>query len=107
MQKMFYVKTHSNNTVLAVCDAEILNKKFSSNYKNNNIELKVSEHFYKGELKDENEVKVILSNFYNSDFASLNITGNRSIKLALSLGIISSKNIISIDKVMHAQVYLM
>ena len=90
---MVYVKIHKS--IVAVCDEELIGKEF----KEGKLSLKVSERFYKGEKKSEEEVKDIIMNATN-----LNIVGKKSIKIALDLGIINKDSIITIKDIPHAQI---
>ncbi len=91
-----YIKIHKagpDREVVALCDKELIGKKLSEG----NIEINVSEKFYKGEELPENEIEEILRNAKN-----VNILGKKSIAFAIKLGIISQENIIVIQGVPHA-----
>lgn len=91
-----YIKIHdagNGRTVVALCDKELIGKILSEG----NIELNVSEKFYKGEELPEDEVAEILKNANN-----VNILGKKSIAFAIKLGIISQENVITIQGVPHA-----
>ncbi len=94
--KDIYIKVHKTiyENVIAVCDKELIGKTF----KDKEIELKVNEHFYKGELLEEDEIVHILKNS-----TIVNIMGKRSVSLALKIGLIEKENIIRIKGVPHAQ----
>ncbi len=93
---MIYVKIHKGPTgkVVAICDKELIGKVFSEG----KFELRVSEFFYKGEEVNEEEVINIMKNAEN-----LNIVGERSVNIALKIGVINKENIIKIAGVKHAQ----
>ena len=92
---MIYIKIHKGRNILvAVCDEDLVGKEFHEG----KLYLKISESFYKGELKTEAEVKHILFRY-----SYLNIVGKRSIALALELGIITQRAILFIQGVPHAQ----
>lgn len=94
---MIYVKVHKGNeTVVAVCDKNLIGKKFSEG----KLCLNVKENFYKGELVDEEKLKEILKNAIN-----LNIVGKESVGLALKEKIIDKNSVIKIKEVPHAQIY--
>lgn len=96
---MIYVKFHrSSSNVTAVCDSELIGKKF----KEGKLVLNVSEQFYKGELVKEKEI-----GDYLGDAVNLNIVGKRSCDTALKLGCISKENILFICGVPHAQSILL
>ncbi len=93
-----YIKINKSGEaeVLAVCDEDILGKTFEEK----DLQLKISESFYKGEKKSEKEVLNLIENFDN-----INLVGKKSIKLAIDNDIISQDSIIYIEGVPHAQVY--
>ena len=92
---MMYVKFHrESSTIVAICDQDIIGKEFHEG----KFHLQVSESFYKGELKTEEEVREIML-----QFSSLNIVGKESINLALALGVISPESLLTIQGVPHAQ----
>ena len=91
-----YIKIHKagpDREVVALCDKELIGKKLSEG----NIELNVSEKFYKGEELPEDEMAEIMKNAKN-----VNILGKKSIAFAMKLGIITKENIIPIQGVPHA-----
>lgn len=93
---MFFVKIHKSQTeLIAICDADLLGKTFSEG----RLKLKVSEHFYKGKEKSGEEVEKIMKE--ESDF---NLVGEKTIKLALKVGLIDQDCIITIQGVPHAQI---
>ena len=95
---MIYVKIHkgTENDVVAVCDKELIGKKFSEG----KLCLDIKKDFYEGELMDKDKVKDILKKAGN-----LNIVGKESIEIALKEKIINQNSIIRIKGVPHAQVY--
>jgi len=93
---MFFVKIHKGQTeLIAICDADLIGKTFSEG----RLELKISEHFYKGEEKGSEEVEGIMKE--ESDF---NLVGEKAIKLALKVGLIDQDCIATIQGVPHGQV---
>lgn len=91
-----YIKIHKagpDREVVALCDKELIGKKFSEG----NIEIIASEKFYKGEELPEDKMAEILKNAKN-----VNIFGKKSIAFAIKLGVISSENVIMIQGVPHA-----
>ena len=70
---MHWVKKHKG--VLAVCDEELIGRKFDV--------LDVNENFYKGELIDEKRLSELLK-----DNSNINIVGTRSIKAAEKAGVL-------------------
>ena len=95
---MIYLKRNINqgSEVIAICDADLLGKKFSEN----NLVLDINERFYKGELLSNEEIIEILSNA-----RYINLVGKESINLALKSGIIEKENIIKIKNIPHALVF--
>ncbi len=95
---MMYVKIHESehSVVVAVCDESLLGKKIS----NKDIELNISESFYKGELKEKEEVINILKEASNA-----NLAGDESVSCGIEAGIISEDSVLSVGGVKHAQFY--
>lgn len=95
-----YLKIHAtgqrfnNRFVIAVCDENLLKKTLEEG----NLSLTVSEHFYKGEKRNEQEVVSILK-----DATNVNLIGEESVAAGIKAGIISEGNIIRILGVPHAQ----
>jgi hypothetical protein len=92
-----YLKIHErqNRKIIAVCDKDLIGKIFEEK----DLQLKVSENFYKGSILPEKEIIAILK-----DAININLVGKKTIKLALKNNIISKENIIKIKGVPHAQV---
>jgi hypothetical protein len=96
-----YVKIHENpredqTPVVAICDEDLIGKKVTDG----KLNLHITERFYKGEKKSEEEVIEIIKNADN-----LNLVGKKTIKLALENGFISEENILIIKGIPHAQIY--
>ncbi len=92
---MMYVKIHKGSTtIVAICDDDLIGKEL----REGKLCLKISEYFYKGEKKSEQEVEEIMKTADN-----LNIVGKRSVAIALRLGIIMQHTILVIQGVPHAQ----
>jgi len=92
---MIVVKFHKGlNKVVAICDKNLIGKTFSDG----NIEIKIGEYFYGGNVKSEEEVDEIMKNYDN-----LNIVGKESVGLAIKSGVIDKEKVIFIKKVPHAQ----
>lgn len=92
---MFYVKYHKEN-VIAICDEELIGKHFEEG----RLVLDVSESFYKGELKNKDEIRLILKNDKN-----FNLVGKEIIKIAVKEKVVDKNAILVIGGVLHAQVY--
>lgn len=96
---MMLVKHHSKNgrDIVAVCDKELIDKKFEENGK----QLDLTSEFYKGEEKDETEIGDIIR---NADI--INLVGKRAVDLGLAEEVISKENVITIKGIPHAQAVL-
>jgi hypothetical protein len=101
----FFVNVHEKNgrRVLAVCDEELLGKVLEED--EICLDLEKYKGFYAGELKDEQELRNLLKE--TSSFESLNLVGNRSVKIAMCLGIVDEEDVIIIDGQMHVQIYML
>jgi hypothetical protein len=95
-RKKIYVKKHSSGLTLlvAVCDVELVGKSFTEG----ELNLKITENFYKGEAVTEEEVVASLE-----QATIANLVGERAIKCALANSFIEEANIIFVDGVPHAQ----
>lgn len=94
---MIYVKTHKaeEREVVAMCDEEILGKTFEEG----DLCLDVKKSFYEGNLVDEEQAAQIMK---NADI--LNLVGEKTVSLAIKIGVVSKIHIIKIKGVSHAQV---
>ena len=75
---LFWIKRHKK--VLAVCDEELLNKKF----KEKKLVLFADERFYKEILIDEKQLSELLINYDN-----INIIGNKAVEIAKQMNLIA------------------
>jgi len=91
----------SYRDVVAICDAEIIGKKFEEN----NFQLDVKENFYKGERKTESEVIKIIQYMSRED-ATFNIVGEKSTNTAIKSGIITKEGVKKIHGVPFALVLM-
>jgi len=97
-----FLKLHkSYRTVVAVCDSDLLGKKFEEG----NKQLDVRESFYKGEEKTYEEV-VELMKFQSGEDATFNIVGQESVNAAKEAGIINDGSITYMDGIPYALVLL-
>jgi len=87
-------------TVVAVCDEEILGKKFVDQARG--LKLEINEKFYRGVLMD---VKSSLSLIREASIA--NLAGSRIVGEALNAGLIHSRAVIRVEGVPHAQIVKM
>lgn len=85
---MFVNVIKSYRDVVAVCDKELLGKKFEEG----KFQLDLKESFYKGEEIPEKEILETMRNFAKED-STFNIVGEKSISSALKAGIISEEGI--------------
>ena len=93
---MIFVKIHKTKfrDVIAVCDSNLIGKKFEEK----DLQLTITERFYKGEVMAEEKIITLLENAEN-----VNIVGKESIKIGIKAGIIIKENIITIEGIPHAQ----
>ena len=88
-----YLKIHkSYRTVVALCDAELLGKRFEQDI----FQLDIRENFYKGDKLTEEQVIHILSKYVVED-ATFNIVGPKAVKAAEKAGIIKSEEVSTIQ----------
>ena len=85
-----------DNEVVSVCDTNLVGKTFTEG----ELELKVSEQFYKGEEKTVEEVSELIKEAKN-----LTLVGEESINLAEKIGILEKDNVLVIDGIPHAQLF--
>ena len=97
---MFRMKIYKvgKEILVAVCDSDIVGKKFSEN----EPEIEINEKFYGVEEVEEVEVKKALR-----EATIANIAGEKAVKLAISIGIVEEKNTIRIGECWHAQMVVM
>lgn len=96
------IKVHeAKRIVIALCDKELLGKKFEEE----NTELDLNGEFFKGEEKTEDEIKKMLI-FYKKEDASFNIVGKKSCSLALEIGLIKEENIGKIAGIPYSLILL-
>ncbi len=96
------VKIHSSyRTVVAICDEDLIGKKFEEE----NKQIELTEHFFKGEEKTPEEVLEIIEKQSRED-ATFNIVGQKSVNIALESGIIKEEGIIKIKEIPIALVLI-
>ena len=98
---MFVNIIKSYRDTVAICDKELLGKKFEQD----KLQLDIKENFYKGEEKSEQETFQIIQNMSAED-ATFNIVGQKSIALAIKAGIISEQGVKKIQDVPFALVLM-
>lgn len=96
MMRLLSIKVHKTpkETLLAVCDLEILGRKFSEGEKR----IEVYRSFYGGSLVDESNLAE-----YFKGATIVNLVGERSVKKAIELGYVSSDRVLKIGETVHAQ----
>ncbi len=85
---MFLKVSESYRNVVAICDEELIGKRFEEK----KFQLDVKENFFKEKEVSEEELIKIIRNMSIED-ATFNIVGEKSIKIALKVGIISEDSI--------------
>jgi len=88
MQFSVRVSDYQKNTVLNICDSELLGKKITQDELNMNI----SENYYGGKLVEKEEAKSLLKNS-----AIINMVGKESVSLSIELGIGSENGVKTIS----------
>ena len=97
-----FIKIHKTyRDVVAICDSELIGKKFEQG----KFQLYVKESFYKGEEKPKQEAISIMQNMSGED-STFNIVGEESVNCALEAGIISKDGIKKIQGVRFALVLM-
>ena len=96
--KKFSVKVHQiYRLIVAVCDLELLGKKFEQD----NLQLEVNEKFYKDKELDETALLKLLKRSQQDD-ACFNFVGKNSIDIASNLGLVDKNCVIEIQGIPHA-----
>ena len=78
----------SYRDVVAICDSDLLGKKFEEN----EFQLDIKESFFGGDELGDLEAIELMNDMAKED-ATFNIVGKESIKAALKAGIINKENI--------------
>ncbi|MDO8627415.1 MAG: DUF424 family protein [Candidatus Diapherotrites archaeon] len=93
-----YCKEHiyGHSTILACCDKEHLGKTF----KDGKIEFTAKESFYKGKEVTEEEFVQLLE-----ESESVNLFGEKAVKIVLAKGLANEKSVIKINGIPHLQIY--
>jgi len=87
-------KTNEGRTIIAVCDSNLIGKKFEEGEK----QLDLSSDFYKGEKMDKERIL----NYFKSVHI-VNLCGEKSVELGIKAGIIDKNRVIKIDGIPHAE----
>lgn len=89
------IKIHeSYRKIVAVCDSELLGKKFEEGIK----QLDIREDFYGNDERDEQEIVQILQDALSDD-ATFNFVGKKAVEAGIKAGIISKGSILTISGV--------
>jgi hypothetical protein len=94
-----FLKIHRSpgtGDIVAVCDRELINTTIS----HEKMTVRITEEFYGTCPATEQEVKDALKRAGN-----INLMGERSVKVAISMGLITREGCIMIGKVPHAQIF--
>jgi len=102
---MFINVIRSYRNIIAVCDKELLGKRFEEKFGEHIRQLDVKENFYKGEEVSEEKAIEIMKSMAAED-ATFNITGSRSVAAAIKAGIIEKRSVGKIQGVPFALVLL-
>ncbi|ADT85156.1 MULTISPECIES: DUF424 domain-containing protein [Thermococcus] len=91
-----YVKVYrvQGEVLLAACDEELMGKTF----REGELKLEVKERFYKGELRDVEDLEKLLE-----EATIANLVGERCVGKAIELGYIDKDRVLYIQGVPHAQ----
>ena len=90
MQFSVRVSDYQKNTMLNICDSELLGKKITQDELNMNI----SENYYGGKLVEKEEAKSLLKNS-----SIINMVGKEIVSLSIELGIGTESGIKTISDV--------
>ncbi|MCX8159269.1 MAG: DUF424 family protein [Candidatus Pacearchaeota archaeon] len=88
---------HSYRKVVAVCDSEIIGKKFEEN----NKQLDLRERFFKDKEFTKQEAISIMKKYAKED-ATFNIVGKESISAAIEANIINKKCVMRVKNIPFA-----
>lgn len=89
-------RSRETGDVVAVCDRELLN----TTIRHENLAITITDTFYGTTPATENEVRDALRNA-----ANVNIIGERSVAVAIGMGLITKAGCMMIGTVPHAQIY--
>ena len=103
---MISIKLHkSYRTLVAVCDSELIGKRFEEEFEKGIKQLDLRENFYKNEELSYKEVIELMKSQAKED-ATFNIVGRESVKAAKEAGIIKEEGIGKIQDIPYALVLL-
>ena len=91
-----FIKVHqSYRQIVAICDSDIIGKKFEED----RLQLDLTKKFYHGEAKNKEEVKKIMMTARH-----LHLTGKGTVAIAAEMNLVNPKKIIFIDNIPHAEI---
>ena len=96
---MFVRIIKSYRDVVAICDSNLLGKRFEEGQ----FQLDIREGFYKGEEMNDKQTKQIMLKMSRED-ATFNIVGEESVAIAISAGLIQKEGIKKIQGIPFAMV---
>ena len=90
---MIYIKHHNTDkgTIIALCDQEILGQTIQ----HNGAKIKISEHFYKGELISSEKARI------TQEYWQINAFGEKAVQVVTDNIQNSSKSVIDIGGIPH------
>ena len=94
-----FLKVHRSREtgdVVAVCDRELLN----TTLRHGKLTVTINESFYGNTPATADDVKAALKNAGN-----INLIGERSVSLAIDMGLMEKSGCMMIGKIPHAQIY--
>jgi hypothetical protein len=99
-RKYMCLKIHEQGreTLIAVCDCDILGKKFTEGH----LHIEISHDFFGDELASGSEIESALAKATMANFV-----GCKAVEHAISLGYVESENVLSIDGILYAQMVRM
>lgn len=101
MKKKIFVKVHeSYRKLVAICDSELVGKKFVEG----DFQLEINKHFYEGDGMPEEEI-VKLINLLKKESPSYNIVGERAVSLCLKENLIEEVGVKKISGIPHAMIF--
>jgi len=84
--------------IVAVCDSELLGRKFEEG--DRSLDLESNRSFYEGTLSEKS---VVLNSLLMAD--SVNLVGEKAVAAGKEAGLVEEESIIRIAGIPHAQVY--
>jgi hypothetical protein len=98
---MFVNVIKSYRNIVAVCDSELIGKRFEEDI----FQLDVKESFFKGEIKTREEAIEIMKDMKLED-STFNIMGDRAVSAALEAGVINERHVGKIAGISYALILL-